>query len=166
MSRTGECLAAGHVQPSVEYQCVQKASAYTEGRIIPVPFQQKIFCRDCGQTVLAGSCFVFPRFGELLPSFASDEHRQGEISNLIAAFWKMLQDVGADLSAVGGSYLRNTLGSINGCLTYPVPLSPRRVVPIPHAAGLLLSTPTALDCLAVELARERGPSLVFFCAFF
>ncbi|CAE6930104.1 unnamed protein product, partial [Symbiodinium sp. CCMP2456] len=33
-------------------------------------------------------------FGELLPSFASDEHRQGEISNLIAAFWKMLQDVG------------------------------------------------------------------------
>jgi len=33
-------------------------------------------------------------FAELLPSFASDEHRQGEISNLIAAFWKMLQDVG------------------------------------------------------------------------
>ena len=47
--------------------------------------------------------FVFLRFAELLPSFASDEHRQGEISNLIAAFWKMLQDVGADLSAFGVS---------------------------------------------------------------
>ncbi|CAE7497615.1 unnamed protein product [Symbiodinium natans] len=33
-------------------------------------------------------------FGDLLPSFSTDEHRKSEIANLIAAFWKMLQDVG------------------------------------------------------------------------
>ncbi|CAJ1337023.1 unnamed protein product [Effrenium voratum] len=37
---------------------------------------------------------VAQRFADLLPSFASDDHRQNEITNLINAFWTILSDVG------------------------------------------------------------------------
>ncbi len=35
------------------------------------------------------------RFGSILPHFPTDDHRKNEITNLINAFWKILEDVGA-----------------------------------------------------------------------
>ena len=34
------------------------------------------------------------RFGAILPHFPTDDHRKNEITNLISAFWKILEDVG------------------------------------------------------------------------